>query len=161
MRIIIVSDTHGMDFNFTEVIQREQKIDFLIHAGDTSGSERMIINSVPCPVKVVLGNNDYAMGLRYEEEFELAGHRVLLTHGHRESVYYGTDRLIYKASERGCDIVVFGHTHVPSIEYDEELDVWAVNPGSLTYPRQAGHKPSYVVMDIDSLGEISAEIKYL
>lgn len=161
MRVIIVSDTHGMDFTFREVIAKEHKIDFLIHAGDTSGSEQMIKNSVSCPVKVVLGNNDYAMGLRYEEEFDLGSHRCLLTHGHRESVYYGTDRLIYKAAERGCDIVVYGHTHVPSIEYDEDLNVRAINPGSLTYPRQAGHRPSYVVMDIDNNGEISAEIKYL
>jgi len=133
----------------------------LIHAGDTSGDEREIERAAGCATKIVLGNNDYSGSLKYEEIFEVDSHRVLLTHGHREGVYQGPDRLIYKAAEMGADIVVYGHTHVPSVEYDEDLNVWAVNPGSLTYPRQEGHKPSFIIMQTDTVGDVHFTINYL
>lgn len=161
MRVLIVSDTHGIETNFYEVLRQVGKIDFLIHAGDTSGSELDIKASVDCDSKIVLGNNDFSRYLKYEEEFDLAGYHILLTHGHREGVYRGVDGLFYKAAERGADIVVFGHTHVPCVEYDEDLNIYAVNPGSLTYPRQEGHRPSYILMNIDSNGDVNFDIKYL
>ncbi len=48
------------------------------------------------------------------------------------------------------DIVMFGHTHRPLIEKDH--GVVALNPGSTSYPRQDGHLPSYIVMEIDANG---------
>lgn len=161
MKVLIVSDTHGNDRNFYEVLKRVGKIDFLIHAGDTSGSEEEIAASVDCGCKIVLGNNDFTRRLNYEEEFDLEGHHILLTHGHRESVYYGTDRLLYKAAERGAEVVIYGHTHVPNVEYDEDLGIWAVNPGSLTYPRQDDRKPTFVIMETDSKGELHFTVNTL
>ena len=52
--------------------------------------------------------------------------------------------------EKGCDIVMYGHTHRPDIDLDG--GIIAINPGSLTYPRQQGRKPTYVIMDIDKFG---------
>ena len=52
-----------------------------------------------------------------------------------------------EAKSRDCDAVFFGHTHKPVIE---EIDgVLAINPGSLSYPRQHGRKPSYVILETD------------
>ena len=42
---------------------------------------------------------------------------------------------------------MFGHTHRPIIDYHK--DVIALNPGSLSYPRQEGKRPSYIIMDLD------------
>lgn len=54
---------------------------------------------------------------------------------------------IKKAIDRGVDIVLYGHTHRPVIDIDD--DIIAVNPGSLSYPRQEGRQPSYAIMEID------------
>ncbi len=56
-------------------------------------------------------------------------------------------------------MVMFGHTHRPVIDRDGE--VLALNPGSMSYPRQEGRRPSYIVMDVDGKGEAHFEIKYL
>lgn len=161
MRVLIVSDTHGRDGNFYEVLNKEGNPDFLIHAGDTAGNEEQLKDSVRCPVKIVLGNNDYNPNYKYEEEFEIAGHRILLVHGHREGVYMGTDRLFYKAMSCGADVVIYGHTHVPSIEYDETSGIYAVNPGSLSLPRQTGHLPSYIIMEINDKDEVEFRLNFL
>ena len=48
---------------------------------------------------------------------------------------------------------------VQSIDYHK--DVIALNPGSLSYPRQEGKRPSYIIMDLDKKGEATFEIEYL
>ena len=162
MKALIVSDTHGIDKNFYEVIKRVSPIDMIIHAGDLSGSERDIENALPgVAVKMVTGNNDFCSRLSSVELFEFDGYKILLTHGHRDGVYYGSDRLIYKAAECGAGIVIYGHTHVPSIEFDDTLHIWAVNPGSLTLPRQDGHRPSYIIMETDSAGTVHFALNFL
>ncbi|MBR5897586.1 MAG: metallophosphoesterase [Lachnospiraceae bacterium] len=162
MKALIVSDTHGMDNNLYKVIKKVGSIDMLIHAGDIQGSERDIENAVlGCAVKMVTGNNDYGSPLSSVEEFEFDGYQVLLTHGHRDGVYYGTDRLMYKAAELGANIVIYGHTHMPSVEYDPDLHVWAVNPGSLSLPRQDGRRPSFAIMETDRFGEVHFTVNFL
>ena len=64
-----------------------------------------------------------------------------------------------EAIDRGVDIVLYGHTHRPVIDIDD--DIIAVNPGSLSYPRQHGRKPSYVILETDKDRKMSAKIKYL
>ena len=64
-----------------------------------------------------------------------------------------------EATARQFDIVMFGHTHRPLLEYGDA--VIALNPGSLSYPRQEGKRPSYIIMDIDKKGEAHFEIEYL
>ena len=161
MKALIVSDTHGYDKNFYEVIEREEPVDMVIHAGDISGSERDFRRELNCALKMVTGNNDWGSSLKSEELFEFDGYTVYLTHGHRDGVYYGTERLIYKAAELGADIVIYGHTHVPAIEYDEDYHVWAVNPGSLSLPRQNGHQASYLIMETDASSEVHFTVNYL
>lgn len=161
MKALIVSDTHGYDKNFYQVIEKVGPVDMVIHAGDLSGSERDFRRELNCALMMVTGNNDWGSMLKQEELFEFDGHTILLTHGHRDGVYYGTDRLIYKASEKGADIVIYGHTHVPAIEYDDELGIWAVNPGSLSLPRQNGHQASYIIMETDASSEVHFTVNYL
>ena len=58
----------------------------------------------------------------------------MITHGHMYGVSMGYQRIREEGIERGVDAVMFGHTHRPMLEEDEDLIL--LNPGSLSYPRQ-------------------------
>jgi len=155
MKILVVSDTHRKDDNLRKVIEEQKPLDLLIHLGDAEGSEYLIGDWVNegCELAMVMGNNDFFSSLERELELELGPHRVLLTHGHWYNVSLGIENLYEEAVERGCDIAMFGHTHRPCLE--QIRGVTLLNPGSLSYPRQEGRKPSYVLMEMDEAGEIS------
>lgn len=161
MRVLIISDTHGDDRTFMELADIAGDIDMLIHCGDVGGSEELYKDIVKCPVKMVSGNNDFYSDLKDEEEFDIGSHHVIVTHGHRLRVSWGTERLMEYAYNTGADIIFYGHTHIPDIEYDEDFNVYAVNPGSLSQPRQPGHKASYAIMEIDKNDEVKIELKFL
>ena len=59
--------------------------------------------------------------------------------------------------------LMFGHTHRPYFDIDKsgEKELITLNPGSLSYPRQEGHRPSYMLMKIDDNGEARFEQHYL
>lgn len=159
MRILIVSDTHGSLRNFDEIIEREKKIDMLLHLGDIEGDDDYMEAVMDCPVHVVAGNNDFFSGLPGELEIEVGKYKVFMTHGHGYYVSAGTKRLKQAARARGADIVMYGHTHRPEIDLED--DVITINPGSLSYPRQPGRKATYIVMDISAKGEAVFNLKYV
>lgn len=158
MRILIVSDTHRKHENLDTVLSREGKIDMLIHAGD-SEDEHYVERAVDCPVHMVAGNCDLFSFLPKEKEFSVGDYNVLLTHGHHYYADRGTMYLKQAARQRKANMVIFGHTHVPLIDTDD--DIIAINPGSLSKPRQYGWEPTYVMMEIDKAGQISFELRYL
>ena len=131
----------------------------LIHCGDIEGSEYLIANSAGCPVQMVMGNNDFFSDLPREKEFQIGKYKVWLTHGHTYYVSMGDENIKREARERGVDIVMFGHSHRPIVDIDD--GIIAVNPGSLTYPRQEDRKPSYIVMELNDKGEAHFTICYL
>ena len=159
MKILIVSDTHGHEKNLETVIEKTGPVDLFIHLGDIEGHEDYIEALAGCPVHMVSGNNDFFSTLPREEELQLGRYRVLITHGHYYGVSVGTSRLKEEAASRNIDIVMYGHTHRPEIDREEEVTV--VNPGSLSYPRQWGRKPSYLIMELDKEGEAHYTINYL
>lgn len=154
MKILIVSDTHRKDDNLKTVIERTAPVDMLIHLGDAEGSECLIEKWVNdgCRLEMVLGNNDFFSSLDREKEIHIGKYKVLLTHGHYYGVSMGPEGLAEEAKNRGCDIAMFGHTHRPFL--DDVKGVTLLNPGSLSYPRQEGRKPSFMVMEIDEKGEV-------
>lgn len=81
-----------------------------------------------------------------------------MTHGHNYYVSMGNEVLKREAAARGMDIVIYGHTHKPVV--DRKSGVIAVNPGSLSYPRQEGRRPSYIVMEAED-EEVRFEVAYL
>ncbi len=158
-KILIIGDTHRYDDNFFRILDREGQFDMLIHTGDIEGSEALYAENAHCPVHMVAGNNDFFSFLNKEEEFLIGDYKVFLTHGHHYNISMGSELLRLEAAERGADIVMFGHTHRPMVDMSKGLI--AVNPGSLTYPRQEGRKPSYIIMTLDEQGKAGFEIKYL
>lgn len=159
MKILIVSDTHRQNSNFIKVIQQVGRIDLVIHLGDAQGSEYFLSEQAGCPMEIISGNNDFFTSLPKEKEIILGNYKVLLTHGHYYYVTVGMEQIRREAIERGFDIVMFGHTHRPIIEISK--DVTLINPGSLSYPRQEGRRPSFILMEIDDEGEAHYTINYL
>ena len=159
MRILIVSDTHRQHKNLELILQRETHIDMMIHLGDAEGCEDDIARLAGCPVEIVAGNNDFFSDLEREKELQIGRYKVLITHGHYYYVIAGVEDLRKEALGRGMDIVMFGHTHWPLLDYSK--GIVALNPGSVSYPRQEGKKPSYALMEIDGSGEAHFYIRYL
>lgn len=158
MKVIIVSDTHRKNENYFEVLKMH-KPDLVIHCGDAEGSEYALTEAADCPVWIVLGNNDFFSQLPKELEFNIGRYKVWVTHGHNYCVSMGNETIKKEAQLKGVDIVMYGHTHRPVIDIDKE--VIALNPGSLSYPRQEGHIPSYIIMELDAAGEAHFTIAYL
>ncbi len=159
MKALIISDTHRRDDNFLKVIEQVAPVDLVIHCGDVEGSQHLIQNAAGCPVQFVAGNNDYFGDLPSELEFMVGKYRVWVTHGHHYYVSMSNEYLKREARAKGVDIVMFGHTHRPIVNWENDLVV--VNPGSLSYPRQDGRKPSFILMDIDRMGDVHFTIRYL
>ena len=152
MKILVVSDSHGFEGNLRKVIERVEPIDMLIHLGDFESGEDRIKKMVNCGVHMVPGNNDYAPHLDRDKVINIAGHRIFLTHGHKYGVYYGLYGLYDKAKENNCDVVLYGHTHIPKINYMD--DITFANPGSISLPRQNYTQPTFLIMEIDKKNEI-------
>jgi len=158
MKVLIVSDTHKQNDNYFRVLKK-QNPDMVIHCGDAEGSEYALTAAADCPVHIVLGNNDFFSDLPRELMLDIGPYKAWVVHGHNYYVSMGNERLKQEAVARGADIVLYGHTHRPVV--DRDRDVTAVNPGSLSYPRQEGHKPSYVVMELDEKNQLHFHIRFL
>lgn len=159
MRVLICSDTHKKHENFIKVIENEGPFDLLIHCGDTEGGEYLISQAAGCHCEMVLGNNDYFSALPREALFQLGGKTVWVVHGHTYYVSLNLETIKEEARLRGADVVMFGHTHRPVI--DDSDDVLCINPGSLSYPRQMDHRPTYIILTIDKNDRWHLEQKYI
>ncbi len=159
MKVLIISDTHGRHTNLRKVLEREASVDLVIHLGDAEGCEDYIEEIAGCPLEIVSGNSDFFSILPQEKELELGKYKILITHGHYYYVNAGFEDIQKEAEGRGCDIVMFGHTHRPLLHYGKK--VIAINPGSLSYPRQEGKQPSYMIMEINDCGEADFDIRYV
>ncbi|MGN1165828.1 MAG: metallophosphoesterase family protein [Lachnospiraceae bacterium] len=159
MKILVVSDTHKSHRNLEKVIEKTENIDMLIHLGDVEGGEDYIEALVDCPVHIVSGNNDFFSDLPREEEFDILGKHIFITHGHYYYVSMNEERLKEEAKNRGASIVMYGHTHRPSCVREEGLLI--LNPGSIAYPRQIGRKPTYIIVQIEQNSEPKVELMYI
>lgn len=158
MKVLIVSDTHRKNENYFVAVDRE-KPDMVIHCGDAEGSEYALTEAAGCPVYIVLGNNDFFSILPRELDLEIGPYKVWVTHGHNYYVSMSNEHIKREALIKGVDVVLYGHTHRPVV--DKSGKVIAVNPGSLSYPRQEGRRPSYAVMELGEKNELSFRIEYL
>ena len=150
MKILIVSDTHRRDGNLRAIIEKQSPFDMLIY----------LDVMFECPKYIVRGNNDFFSQTDKEKEISIGKYRAFLTHGHMYGVSFELETIKEEARARKADIVMFGHTHKPHLEYCGDGRV-VLNPGSLSYPRQDGRKPSYMLMEIDRNGEAHYTVCYV
>ena len=161
LRILIMSDSHGRNENvelaIAQVREEIGEFQMVIHLGDV-GDAREIESLAGVPCYIVRGNTDYDAKLLNANVIEAGGHRIFATHGHLYQVDMRLDLLRFAALENDCDIAMYGHTHVPYLEEDPD-DVTILNPGSISKPRQADHRYTYMVMEIDD--EVTYELRYV
>lgn len=163
LRILIMSDSHGRNENvelaIAQVREEIGEFQMLIHLGDVGDARELeALAGVPC--YIVRGNTDYDAKLLNANVIEAGGHRIFATHGHLYQVDMRLDLLRFAALENDCDIAMYGHTHVPYLEEDPD-DVTILNPGSISKPRQADHRYTYMVMEIDDEDEVTYELRYV
>lgn len=159
IKAVIISDSHGQLDNVEKIIKREGRLDIVIHLGDIAGQDNQLRALCDCPVKIVRGNCDFYSENELVEVFSLEQNKIFATHGHYYSVDFGVGTLQMAAEERGCNIAMYGHTHIPDISYLGGLTI--VNPGSVSRPRQLNRKPTYGLMRINNDGKTDITIKYV
>ncbi len=148
--IVLISDNHGQKECLTYIRRTYPKADYYIHCGDTELPPYLLDGFA-----VVQGNNDFYNQYPLRKVLEIGGHRILVTHGHRDMIFGKFEMLAAKAKAFDCDVVFFGHTH---IYHDNTYDgVRVLNPGSIWRNRD-GSKPSYMIVTIDG-DSITAERK--
>jgi len=159
MKILIIGDTHAQDDVFLRVLAREREFDALLHTGDFEGSELVYRELVDVPFYYIAGNNDFFIDAPYEQVIELESVRIYMAHGHRHNAFSGGGEIRKEAARRHAQIAVYGHSHAPYAGYDG--GILLLNPGSLAWPRQENHRPSYIVLELHDGKAGSYEIRYL
>ena len=163
MKVLIVSDTHGHGEVYTKLIKKLSPMDLVIHCGDVEGQERSMEQITretwDCPMILVAGNNDFFGDLKREISLTLEDRRILVTHGHAYYVSMGPEFIRKEAKARGYDIAIYGHTHKPLVDTSDP-EILLINPGSLCYPRQEGHEPTYAVLTVEQ-DQCYANIVYM
>ncbi len=155
MKILVVSDTHKNYKILYNVVRNNLDSKLIIHLGDGEIEAEDISREFPdIPLVYVGGNCDF----KFHKEFEVVraeGYSIFCCHGDRHRVKLGLELLISEAHRRGCQIALYGHTHVAFKDVIGGMCV--MNPGSLDFPR-GGVKPSYGVFEIERGKQIKMEI---
>ncbi len=146
-RLIIISDTHGSVKGLETLLPRIAENDYVIHLGDGFSEARKLLSAYPDKAYICAGNCDFSVSFPSEGILEVEKLRVLYCHGHQYGVKSGLTQLAFEAKRRGCDIVLYGHTHIPDI--CELEGVTLINPGSCKYPVEQGGSYCYLVIHGD------------
>lgn len=145
MRIGVVSDTHRDKNSIDQLEDKIKNLDMLIHLGDNVEDISIIKRYYGGEIINVRGNCDFINTTPNDALIEICGKKIFLTHGHKYGVKDGLLKLRYKALEFGANIVLYGHTHIGRIDFEEEI--WYINPGSVSLPRDSGK--SFVILNIE------------
>jgi len=154
MRIIVISDSHGDYASLEKVLLRNTDADWIFHLGDGERELDTFINSHPMIAPKIIhvaGNCDYASLSHDVFVLPVMHHKILATHGHRYGVRSSLERLKMLAEEHGCDIILYGHTHIR--DQRSEDGFYILNPGSCSCPRD-GKAPSFGHIDISDAGVV-------
>ncbi|MDX2007701.1 MAG: metallophosphoesterase family protein [Meiothermus sp.] len=120
-RIGVISDTHGLLRPQALVALRGS--DLIVHAGDVDGPEVLEGLRRLAPVVAVRGNVDrgaFGVSLKEVEFIEVGGLTLYVRHI--------LDELDLEPAAAGFAAVIYGHSHVPSVEV--RRGVVYFNPGS-------------------------------
>lgn len=149
-----MSDSHGDRYALEQVFMRTKDSgDIFVHLGDGEAELEEVKKLYPkLDIRHVAGNCDYNSSAPSGQIIRTGIINVMITHGHRFGVDYGTQTLLSMAKEKGCRAVLFGHTHCRYEAY--ENGIYFLNPGSCACPRDGNH-PSYGYIDITPAGIIT------
>ncbi len=118
MKILVLSDSHGRSDLLSRAVELCGDADALLHLGDGYKDVKYSgFSEDKC--FFVRGNGEDWGGMAEknipsERLLDFDGVKVLMLHGHKPyNVKYSADfeRMVGYASEKGADILLFGHTH--------------------------------------------------
>ncbi len=155
MRVAILSDTHGNWALAVRSLDLYGGADCVIHLGDTTDDAELIELSLGRKLHIVAGNCDKGGKYPGAITLQMEGKRFFICHGDRFHVKAGIADLYRKAQHEGADIVLYGHTHIPSIE--EINGILFINPGSM---KMCMKNPTLGILHIEG-GVARAEIRDL
>jgi putative phosphoesterase len=157
--IFVLSDTHvpeRMKELPRNLVERIGPADLILHAGDFVVWEVFRQLSSLAAVHAVRGNMDEAKLRRFLPEtkvLEIAGKKIGLCHGWGSR--WGLPEKVRRQFGRTCDVLVFGHSHIP---YNRKIgQTLMLNPGSLSGNATRYSGASYAVLTIEG-DEAWAEI---
>ena len=163
MKIGIVSDTHGCVESWRKTFSYLSDAEVILHAGDVlyHGPRNNIpqeyqpaelvkeLNSCTVPLVFAAGNCDAEVdGMVLEAPLQnpfafvqWEGLRILLSHGHRQSVAEKEEL----AKKYKVQLFIEGHTHLPVLE--KKGDCVFLNPGSTCMPKTADKRATFAVLE--------------
>ena len=154
MLIGVISDTHRYNWIIENAVSKLQGIDLLIHLGDNVQDIKEIQKYYKGKIINVKGNCDFSVDIPSEKIEVIENKKFFITHGNRYDVKYDISRLRYRALEVGAEVVLYGHTHISKISFED--GIWFINPGSPAVPRDGFF--SVATINIDN-NIINASIK--
>lgn len=149
MRIVVISDSHKRSDIVEKILYAQPDASHVFFLGDNAGDIEDLQYIFPNKIFHILsGNCDYFSNYPSSGMVSVAGKKIFFTHGHTLSVKYGVENLLKTTRQNGCDIALYGHTHIANILYED--GIYIVNPGSCSQSRNG--KESYAVIDIEPNG---------
>lgn len=149
MRIVVISDSHKNTRVIDEILLREPEALHVFFLGDYVSDIEDFEFLYPQKIfHSVSGNCDYMSTVQNVGIEIIENKKIFYTHGHTYNVKYTTQKLLETAKANKYDIMLYGHTHISKIFYED--GVYIVNPGSCSCAREG--KPSYAVIDITNQG---------
>jgi len=145
MRIGVISDTHSIISSIERLESEIKGLGVLIHLGDNVEDVSIIKGFYNGKIINVRGNCDFSTSVPGDIVEEICGKKIFVTHGHRYGVKENLSKLRDKALETGSNIVLYGHTHIAKIDFEQ--GIWYINPGSASLPRDGAR--SYVIISIE------------
>lgn len=144
MRILVLSDSHGLLYEMKNAINAHPEADAVVFLGDGSRNFKECKELLEGKrVYQVDGNNDYYNTNPRNLTINEGGINIYLTHGHYEYVKSGLSKLLETARENSCTLALYGHTHVQQSDY--VAGIYLFNPGALVSGK-------YGVVDITDKG---------
>lgn len=146
MKIGVLGDSHRNKKAIDMAIKKlkSENIKLILHTGDNFLDSKYINKEYNFDIIAIKGNCDFE---NVEEDliFNIEDKKIFLTHGHRYAVKYGIKEILNKGKEEKCDIVIFGHSHIPFLQ---KIDgIYLLNPGSVSLPRGKSKK-SFAIIEI-------------
>lgn len=127
-KILVMSDSHGEQKNVLRALNIFSDVDCVIHLGDYVKDTEAIKKKKR--VYSIRGNGDFYSKRPSERIITIGGKKILMLHGHKQRVKSSLLNLGLYAKEKGVDIALFGHTHIPAEQMFEGVILY--NPGSLS-----------------------------
>lgn len=173
MRVAVISDTHLPQFGRSlpdplVTAIGELRAELVLHLGDwTSEVGVEALEALGRPFDGVAGNNDRPeLVARFgtEKVVSIGGARIGLTHGHLGPGRTTPERALATFRGERVDAVLFGHSHIPSLDWQPAAELSAgrrllLNPGSPT-DRRREPRCSWALLEVTE-GRVEATLLYL